>query len=438
MNSFQSYLDELISADDDLRECWDMIVLNFFKDDDWLVEHLRDHVEIHYIDGFVKSPKGVMLGATRLKSDGPLQVIISSVLDNEEFSDKDFYNVLAHEMCHCASYFTEGDLDGTHTKGWKKFADKLNTTGKFKITPVSDEKGKINEQLYKNLNRPYFKGVPYDSLDYSKSRYNAVYFTNSFAYAVMYSYKGDNEHGSVFEYRLQKGINIFNAHSKTDVQKLKLEIFKALKNKNSLFYKLFHNYYRFDDDFFQKLGKYDWSYFLDGDKNRDCFVEVAKKAGFEGYFNFEWNKKANEEAGVNFGFELNDIPTIGIFDASKMKVVRKIKYDEYFEFPDFIDAYNKDKEKLSQYVSNLYNNDVEDYKDLAYKYASENLLFLDIDEVSDIISDPEDLDESYQNTKKAKLFNECIKYGKSKNTYNGLTCYLSSDYLLKWRRYEGE
>lgn len=292
---------------------------------------------------------------------------------------------------------------------------------------------KIKEQLYKNLNRPYYHGTPYNTLDYSKSRYNAIYLTNSFAYAAMYSYKGDNEHGCVFEYRLIEGMNIFNARAHNDVIKLKFEIYKALKNKISLFYNLFHDY-EFDELFFEKLGKYDWSNIFKGDKNRDCFINIVKKAGFEGYFNFEWHKKSREDENIEFGFELDNIPAIGIFDISKMKIVNKIYYKDFFKHSDFVDAYYKDIEKLSQYVSNLYNNGIDDYEDLAYTYAAENLLFLDIDDVTNIISNPEDLDESLQNTNSSKLFRECLKYGKSKNTYNGFSCSLNKNYMFNWKR----
>lgn len=292
---------------------------------------------------------------------------------------------------------------------------------------------KLTEQLYKNLYRPYYHGTPYNTLDYSKSRYNAIYLTNSFVYAAMYSYKGDNEHGCVFEYRLQEGINIFNAYSKEDIKKLKLEIYKALKDKTSKFYNIFQGYV-FDDNFYTKLCKYDWSYLLGGDKNRDYFIEIIKKAGFEGYFNFEWHKKSREDNKINFGFELENAPSIGVFDISKMKVIKRITYNDFFKFSDFLKAYDKDVENLSQYVSNLYNNGIENYKNLSYLYASENLLFLDFDTVKDIVSDPESLDENYQNTKNAKLFKECIQFGKSKNTYNGFTGYLNKNYIFRWKR----
>lgn len=292
---------------------------------------------------------------------------------------------------------------------------------------------KITEQLYKNLNRPYYHGTTYDTLDYSKSRYNAIYLTNSFAYATIHAAREGNEHGKVFEYRLTEGMNIFNSYSKSDVNKLKLEIFRALKNKESLFYNIYHDY-TFDNSFFEKLCNQDWSNFLRGDKNRDCFVKVIIQAGFDGYFNFEWQNEYREENEIEFGFEVDNAPSLGIFNISKMKVVREINYKEFFEFPDFVEAYNKDVDRLSQYVSNLYNNEIEDYESLTYKYASENLLFLDFDTVTDIVSDPEDLDEKYQHTKLAKLFKECIDYGRSKDSYNGFVCYLTNRYLFDWKK----
>lgn len=292
----------------------------------------------------------------------------------------------------------------------------------------------INEQLYRNLNRPYYRGIPYDRIDYSKSRYNCVYLTNSFAYAVMYSYKDNNEHGYVYEYHLAENMNIFNAKSKRDVLKLKSEIRKQLRESPE-FSATFKNF-DFNDSFFEQLSRYDWASVFKDDKRRDIFAEAAKVAGFDGFFNFEWHRKSVQDNGIEFGFEsvLDQSPAVGIFNIEKMKVVRRFSFDEFFSFNDFVKAHNEDLDKLKQYVSNLYNNGVDEYEDLAYDYAAQSLLFLDIDEVADIVSDPEDLDESLKNTKSAKLFRECVYYGESQSTYNGFKCRLNENYTLIWSR----
>lgn len=293
---------------------------------------------------------------------------------------------------------------------------------------------KLNEQNYKNSSRPYYRGIPYEKIDYTKSRYNCIYFTNKFVYAAMYSYKGNNEHGFVYEYRLTENADVFNAKAKRDVLRLKSAIRKQLESSKEFANALID--FSFDDSFFGKLSTYDWASFFKDDKKRDLFVEVAKAAGFDGYFNFEWHKKTLQDGGIEFGFEksVDRSPSIGMFSADKMKVIRRYSFDEFFQFDDFVEAHNEDLEKLQQYVSNLYNNGVDEYEDLSYDFAAENLLFLDSEEVADIVSDPEKLDESLKNTTAAKLFRECMNFGKSENTYNGFRCYLNENYKLVWSK----
>lgn len=129
-------LDDIEDDQTDLEECWQMLATMY--DDVWPDEIVDDilKTKVFWREGFIKSSKGAMLGSTRLSSNGSLTVLISTITD--ELDDIGFYNVLLHEMCHVASYLTTNDLDNSHSKGWKKFADKCNSKIEFlKECPIT-------------------------------------------------------------------------------------------------------------------------------------------------------------------------------------------------------------------------------------------------------------------------------------------------------------
>lgn len=75
-----------------------------------------------------------MLGCTKLeynqqKGLGHPVVYISTMTD--KFNDAEFYNVLLHEMCHVASLYAYGSLDGQHSEKWKYFVDLCNKKIEF-------------------------------------------------------------------------------------------------------------------------------------------------------------------------------------------------------------------------------------------------------------------------------------------------------------------
>lgn len=120
--------EDMLNCQADLEECWHALALKYFD------SKVAD-TKVFFREGFIKSSKGAMLGSTRLKNDGTIYVLVSSMTD--ELDDKAFYNVLLHEMCHCASYYDAGDLDASHTREWKTYADKLNKLG-WHLTPACD------------------------------------------------------------------------------------------------------------------------------------------------------------------------------------------------------------------------------------------------------------------------------------------------------------
>lgn len=130
-------VDELGEAQEDLEECWQMLAAKY---DDVFGEKTAEQIfntKVYFREGFIKSSKGAMLGSTRLKQDGTIYVLVSSMTDG--LSDADFYNVVLHEMCHCASFYSTGDLDAAHNAGWKKYADAFNRmNGPWHLTATCD------------------------------------------------------------------------------------------------------------------------------------------------------------------------------------------------------------------------------------------------------------------------------------------------------------
>lgn len=105
----------------------------------------------------------------------------------------------------------------------------------------------LNEQNYKNLNRPYYIGRMKD-YDRNKALHNNYfYLTTDLKYAILYS-KYD---GYVEEYRLKKGINIFNAKSEKDYYTLRKALLKDF---------VLNTFTKCLDD----LKTKDWTYVLGG------------------------------------------------------------------------------------------------------------------------------------------------------------------------------
>lgn len=120
-SNFAAYEEDGDNLEADWRDCTDMfcaIVGDKKEVEDWIA-----NVPVYWREGLIKSDKGTMLGATRLDKLGELYVLISTAADED---DDTYFNALFHEMCHVWSYFKYGDLDATHTKGWKIAANRLN------------------------------------------------------------------------------------------------------------------------------------------------------------------------------------------------------------------------------------------------------------------------------------------------------------------------
>lgn len=267
----------------------------------------------------------------------------------------------------------------------------------------------LSEQSYTNLNRIYYHGSKTDSLNIYKSRFNSLYLTTSFLYAVIYSYRNEDlKHGKVFAYKLKKNLNIFNARSKKDIDTLK-------KHFHSNYIELLGNKYKLTEEFLSKyLASRDWFFVFDKSmKIREQFIEVLQEIGYDGFFNYEWQKDVKEHLHNDFiAPSIDNQPAVGIFDISNLQQIDSYSYKDFFKFEQFKDVYKKDKEILAKYVSNLVNftdESSESIEILSLEYAIKNSCFLEEKEVLKIIDEINQNPQKFLESRSANTFKKGLK-----------------------------
>jgi len=192
----------------------------------------------------------------------------------------------------------------------------------------------LTEQQYKNLYRNYFYGAETGKLE--KAFYGYFYLTNSFEDAATYACISGKENSSVYRFTLKEGLNIFNAHSKKDVEKLRLYFFK--------------NKIQISKDWYWKgLEEENWNDILTG-INNGLFIKAIKACNFDGFFNYKCAKEYKEIFKVEKGKRIPTAPAIGIFDITKLKQREIIKYENYFDYRDFTKEYDFEKNSLINVV----------------------------------------------------------------------------------------
>lgn len=147
----------------------------------------------------------------------------------------------------------------------------------------------IQEQFHKNLYRSYFRGYV-DGYDKKKAIFkNFSYYTTSPLYALYYAKKYKN--WTVSEYRLKDQVNIFNTRSKKDF----FALHKYLIDNNE------HYFISKIED----LKHRDWSGLL-GDEKREELLNIIKHLGYDGFFNFEYDKKLKNI--ITYIYRSDDFP----------------------------------------------------------------------------------------------------------------------------------
>ena len=188
----------------------------------------------------------------------------------------------------------------------------------------------LNEQTYKNLNGPYYIGRM-KGYDRSKALHNNYfYLTTDLLYAIFYA----GREGTIEEYRLKHGINIFNAKSEKDYYILRLALLKD---------PVLNKFTRYLDD----LKTKDWTFVLGGFKNCNKIFDLLINLGYDGYFNYEYTSDLKDDLEKRLinppVFESE--PAIGILNTDSFRKVAEYGYD-VFKDTDAFDRL-KELEKLN-------------------------------------------------------------------------------------------
>ena len=172
----------------------------------------------------------------------------------------------------------------------------------------------LNEQTYKNLNRPYYIGRM-KGYDRSKALHNNYfYLTTDLLYAIFYA----GREGTIEEYRLKYGINIFNAKSKKDYYILRLALLKD---------PVLNKFTKCLDD----LKTKDWTFVLGGFGNRNKIFDLLINLGYDGHFNYEYTSDLKDDLEKRLidppVFESE--PAIGILNTDNFRKVAEYGYDVF-------------------------------------------------------------------------------------------------------------
>lgn len=234
----------------------------------------------------------------------------------------------------------------------------------------------LNEQVHKNLYRSYFCGHQ-DDYDLSKATFkNISFYTTNPLYALFYAKK--NKHWKVTEYKLKDKVNIFNARSRTDFDKLHKYI-----NENSI---------PISFDTLEDLKDHDWSYCLGSDEKRNEVLDIIFGLGYDGFFNYEYDKimKRDIEA-MEYDVDIpdtNNNPAIGILSNDVfIKVKDYHSVEELLKFDIVSDFLEDEKKKVKRNYNWLRN---KFGKDTAYNgsmAATDKYLVLSVDEAVELVND---------------------------------------------------
>ena len=264
----------------------------------------------------------------------------------------------------------------------------------------------LTEQQYTNLNRRYFHGSKTGKLEKTGNAYDFLFLTTDFVYSAFYACDIDALEGKVFEFRLKEGLNIFNSRSHQDVLKI-----RAYIRKNSP---------EMDKDWYWKgLQGEDWTFLFEDTQYRRKTIEAIFNCGFDGFFNYEWSEsfKNSKSRNTDKGEILEKSPSVAIFNVEKIKKVAEYKYEDYFQFESFIEAFRKEKSLLIGYATAI-KEVKEDIFEFALDFARRYTSFLLYEDVVDIIENldsfipKKDYDPKIYDS---ETFRECLQFGVSKN-----------------------
>lgn len=214
-----------------------------------------------------------------------------------------------------------------------------------------------------------------------KHKYNCLYVTPVFAYAALYSTSSDSEHGCVFEMQPVRDLNIFDANDEGALDKLKAKV-EELNPNNTLVRRI--NW--------EELKTKDWSTvcFRKDEIRDELLLKAVKELGYDGYINHEWDEDCAQfyaEGLAGCGKVTNSV-SIGIFDENLLEITDEKYFDDYSDDDLFNECHQADENFFVTFLQDGgYNDFYYDTAEEAANFAAENLLFLDVDDVNDLIED---------------------------------------------------
>lgn len=278
--------------------------------------------------------------------------------------------------------YTKKNDKRTTKEAFKDFtADTIVVNNPSCLKKVQTEILKESTETLKHFDKLYH-GSQYGELrSDEKHKYNCLYVTPVFAYAALYSTGSDSEHGCVFEMQPVRDLNIFDANDEGALEQLKAKVEK-LNPENTLVKSI-----KWED-----LKTKDWSTvcFRKDQIRDDLLLKAVKELGYDGYINHEWDADCAQfyaEGLAGCGKVTNTI-SIGIFDENLLEITDEKYFDDYSDDDLFNECHQADEDFFIAFLQDGgYNDFYYDTAEEAAKFAAENLLFLDVDEVNDLIEE---------------------------------------------------
>lgn len=278
--------------------------------------------------------------------------------------------------------YTKKDDKRTVKEAFKDFtADTIVVNNPSCLKKVQTEILKESTETLKHFDKLYHGSKNGELRSDEKHKYNCLYVTPVFAYAALYSTGSDSEHGCVFEMQPVRDLNIFDANDEGALDKLKAKV-EELNPDNALVRRI--NW--------EELKTKDWSTvcFRKDEIRDELLLKAVKELGYDGYVNHEWDEDCAQfyaEGSAGCGKVTNSV-SIGIFDENLLEITDEKYFDDYSDDDLFNECHQADEDFFVTFLQDGgYNDFYYDTAEEAANFAAENLLFLDVDEVNDLIED---------------------------------------------------
>ena len=278
--------------------------------------------------------------------------------------------------------YTKKDDKRTVKEAFKDFtADTIVVNNPSCLKKVQTEILKESTETLKHFDKLYHGSKNGELRSDEKHKYNCLYVTPVFAYAALYSTDSDSKHGCVFEMQPVRDLNIFDANDEGALDKLKAKV-EELNPDNTLVRRI--NW--------EELKTKDWSTvcFRKDEIRDELLLKAVKELGYDGYINHEWDEDCAQfyaDGLAGCGKVTNSV-SIGIFDENLLEITDEKYFDDYSDDALFNECHQADEDFFVTFLQGGgYNDFYYDTAEEAANFAAENLLFLDVDEVNDLIED---------------------------------------------------